>query len=159
MINDKGIFIKNIYYMLTYAFQVLRQQNYEKIASEEFEYIQKLYPNESFVTDNYSRNEGLIALSEKGITDLNNIIKSLKLELQETKEIQAKMTNEKVKDTQTILLLKEGKDNSEQILKENGLFKAILTTDTAEYFYEAHGYYKDKAYVAKNEDELFVKLL
>lgn len=43
MINDKGIFIKNIYYMLTYAFQVLRQQNYEKIASEEFEYIQDLF--------------------------------------------------------------------------------------------------------------------
>lgn len=43
MINDKGIFIKNIYYMLTYAFQVLRHQNYEKIASEEFEYIQDLF--------------------------------------------------------------------------------------------------------------------
>ena len=47
----------------------------------------------------------------------------------------------------------------EEYLKENGLFKAILTTDTAEHFYEAHGYYKDKAYVAKNEDEVFVKLL
>lgn len=29
--------------MLTYAFQVLRYQNYEKIASEEFEYIQDLF--------------------------------------------------------------------------------------------------------------------
>lgn len=29
--------------MLTYAFQVLRQNNYEKIASEEFEYIQDLF--------------------------------------------------------------------------------------------------------------------
>ena len=64
-------------------------------------------------------NEKIIEMSvtsEKGITDLNNIIKSLKLELQETKEIQAKMTNEKVKDTQTILLLKEGKDNSEKTI-------------------------------------------
>ena len=64
-------------------------------------------------------NEKIIEMSvtsEKGITDLNNIIKSLKLELQETKEIQAKMTNEKVKDTQTILLLKEGKDNSDKTI-------------------------------------------
>ena len=64
-------------------------------------------------------NEKIIEMSvtsEKGITDLNNIIKSLKLELQETKEIQAKMTNEKVKDNQTILLLKEGKDNSEKTI-------------------------------------------
>ena len=43
MINDKGIFIKNIYYMLTYAFQVLKQTNYENIASEDFENIENLF--------------------------------------------------------------------------------------------------------------------
>lgn len=43
MTNDKGIFIKNIYYMLTYAFQVLRQKNYEDVASEEFDEIQDLF--------------------------------------------------------------------------------------------------------------------
>lgn len=43
MINDKGIFIKNIYYMLAYAFQVLRQKNYEEIASEEFDDAQDLF--------------------------------------------------------------------------------------------------------------------
>ena len=43
MTNDKGILIQNIYYMLTYAFQVLKQNNYEKIASEEFEQIQDLF--------------------------------------------------------------------------------------------------------------------
>ena len=43
MINDKGIFIKNIYYMLTYAFQVLKQTNYENIASEEFDKIEDLF--------------------------------------------------------------------------------------------------------------------
>ena len=42
MTDDKGIFIKNIFYMLTYAFQVLKQTNYEKIASEAFEKIQDL---------------------------------------------------------------------------------------------------------------------
>lgn len=43
MTNDKGIFIKNIYYMLSYAFQVLKQSNYENIASEEFEMVQDLF--------------------------------------------------------------------------------------------------------------------
>ena len=43
MTNDKGILIKNIYYMLTYAFQVLRQSNYEDIASENFEQVQDLF--------------------------------------------------------------------------------------------------------------------
>lgn len=43
MTNDKGIFIKNIYYMLSYAFQVLKQSNYENIASEEFEAAQDLF--------------------------------------------------------------------------------------------------------------------
>lgn len=36
MTIDKGIFIRNIYYMLTYAFQELKQNNYEEIAGEEF---------------------------------------------------------------------------------------------------------------------------
>ena len=48
---------------------------------------------------------------------------------------------------------------AEEYFKENGLYKSILTTNTAEHFYESHGYYKDKAYVAKNEDEVFVKFL
>lgn len=43
MTEDKGILIKNIYYMLTYAFQVLRQSNYEDVASEEFENIHDMF--------------------------------------------------------------------------------------------------------------------
>ena len=43
MTKDKGIFIKNIYYMLAYAFQVLRQKNYENVAAEEFDDIQDLF--------------------------------------------------------------------------------------------------------------------
>lgn len=41
--NDKGIYIKNIYYMLSYAFQILKESNYESIAAEEFEEIQDLF--------------------------------------------------------------------------------------------------------------------
>lgn len=43
MTNDKGILIKNIYYMLTYAYQALRQKNYEEIAGENFENIHELF--------------------------------------------------------------------------------------------------------------------
>lgn len=43
MTEDKGIFIKNIYYMLSYAFQELRRNNYENIAGEEFDGIHDLF--------------------------------------------------------------------------------------------------------------------
>ena len=43
MINDKGILIKNIYYMLAYAFRVLQQKNYENIAAEEFHDVKELF--------------------------------------------------------------------------------------------------------------------
>lgn len=43
MIKDKGIPIKNVYYMLTYAFKELRRDNYEKIAGESFEDIYDLF--------------------------------------------------------------------------------------------------------------------
>lgn len=36
----------------------------------EFEYIQKMYPNETFKTDGYSRSNGLIALSKTGMDEL-----------------------------------------------------------------------------------------
>ena len=39
---------------------------------EEFKYIQNMFPNETFRTDDYSRNRGLIALSERGMGELQN---------------------------------------------------------------------------------------
>ena len=42
MIKDKSIYIRNIYYMLSYAFSVLKQKNYESIASEDFEDVTDL---------------------------------------------------------------------------------------------------------------------
>ena len=42
MIKDKSIFIKNIYYMLSYAFTTLNQGGYEDVATEEFENIHDL---------------------------------------------------------------------------------------------------------------------
>jgi 5-methylcytosine-specific restriction enzyme subunit McrC len=43
MIKDKSIFIKNVYYMLSYAFSVLSQSNFANIAAEEFENIHNLF--------------------------------------------------------------------------------------------------------------------
>lgn len=43
MIKDRTIFIKNIYYMLSYAFQSLRQEGYADIAVEQFDNIQNLF--------------------------------------------------------------------------------------------------------------------
>ena len=43
MTQDKNIFIHNIYYMLTYAFRELKQNNYEKIKGEEFDNIHQLF--------------------------------------------------------------------------------------------------------------------
>ncbi len=48
---------------------------------------------------------------------------------------------------------------AEEFFKENGICKSILTTDTAEHFYEARGYHKERSYTAKNQDEVFVKVL
>ncbi|WP_348658840.1 5-methylcytosine-specific restriction endonuclease system specificity protein McrC [Heyndrickxia faecalis] len=43
MTKDKGILIRNIYYMLSYAFRVLKRSNYDEIGSEKFEHIQDLF--------------------------------------------------------------------------------------------------------------------
>ena len=43
MIKDKSIYIKNIYYMLSYAFQVLKQTDYDEVTSEDFENAQDLF--------------------------------------------------------------------------------------------------------------------
>ena len=43
MTEDKGILIRNIYYMLAYAFQELRQNNYTDIKSETFDDIYDLF--------------------------------------------------------------------------------------------------------------------
>ena len=43
MTADKGIFIKNVYYMLSYAFHILKQNEYEKIAAEQFDNVNDLF--------------------------------------------------------------------------------------------------------------------
>ena len=48
---------------------------------------------------------------------------------------------------------------AERYFLEHGIYTAILTTDTAERFYERHGYVRAHGCKANNEDEVFVKRL
>ncbi len=43
MIKDKSIYIRNIYHMLSYAFTVLHQNEYQNVGKEEFENIHDLF--------------------------------------------------------------------------------------------------------------------
>lgn len=43
MKQNRHILVKNIYYMLAYAFQALRQSNFDDIATEEFDRVQNLF--------------------------------------------------------------------------------------------------------------------
>lgn len=88
MTIDKGIIIRNIYYMLTYAFQDLRQNNYDDIAGEKFDNVLDLFAEILFRGVSYQLKRGLhkdyIAQSDdlsaiKGKIVLNDTIK-LKLQ-------------------------------------------------------------------------------
>ena len=59
MTNDKGILIRNIYYMLAYAFQELRQNNYAEIAGEAFEEIHDLFAEILMRGISYQLKQGL----------------------------------------------------------------------------------------------------
>ncbi|MDE6288624.1 MAG: 5-methylcytosine-specific restriction endonuclease system specificity protein McrC [Muribaculaceae bacterium] len=59
MTEDKGILIKNIYYMLTYAFQELKNNNYETIAGEEFDGVYDLFAEILFRGVSYQLKQGL----------------------------------------------------------------------------------------------------
>ena len=48
---------------------------------------------------------------------------------------------------------------AERHFLERDIYTAILTTDTAERFYERHGYVRERGCRAKNQDEVFVKRL
>ena len=86
MTEDKGILIRNVFYMLTYAFQELRQNNYEKIAAEDFDNIQDLFAEiltrgiayqlkQGLRKEYVSKHETMSSL--KGKLDINGSVKNL----------------------------------------------------------------------------------
>ena len=59
MTEDKGILIRNIYYMLAYAFQELRQNNYAEIEGEKFDDIYDLFAEIIIRGVSYQLKQGL----------------------------------------------------------------------------------------------------
>lgn len=59
MTKDKGILIHNIYYMLAYAFQELRQNNYVEIEGETFDEIHDLFAEILIRGISYQLKQGL----------------------------------------------------------------------------------------------------
>ncbi len=85
MIKDKTILIKNIYYMLSYAFTPLTQGGYENVEKEEFENIHNLFAailakgvgrqlKQGLYREYVERTESLAVL--RGKIDLNGIVKN-----------------------------------------------------------------------------------
>ena len=83
MTEDKGILIRNIYYMLAYAFQELRQNNYAEITGETFEDIYDLFAEilargisyllkQGLYREYVSRNESMQTV--RGKIDINGTI-------------------------------------------------------------------------------------
>ncbi len=85
MTKNRSILIKNIYYMLSYAFTALRQGGYEEIAAEEFANIHNLFAailakgiarqlKQGLYREYVSRREN--TLSVRGKIDLNRTIQN-----------------------------------------------------------------------------------
>ncbi len=85
MTEDKGILIRNIYYMLAYAFQELKQNNYAEIESEPFDDIYDLFSEilargisfqlkQGLYREYVSFNDSMLAV--KGKVDINGTIRN-----------------------------------------------------------------------------------
>ncbi len=131
MIDDKGILIKNIFYMLTYAFQVLKQDNYKNIMSEQFDNIQNLFAKILSKGISKQLKQGLY---REYITFEENL-SVVKGKINITKTI-----NNKIQDKQKVFC-----EHDE--LSENNIFNQILKTAC---------YYliKDKTVKKEYKDEL-----
>lgn len=70
MTKDKSILIKNIYYMLAYAFQVLDIKEFESVEGEKFENINDLFSEILFLGIGYQLRHGLCKEYEPKKDDL-----------------------------------------------------------------------------------------
>lgn len=112
MLIDKGIPIKNVYYMLTYAFKELKRNNYEQIAGEDFKDIHNLFAEILSLGIAYLLKQGVhrqYILQEEELQTLRG-----KLSMQQT--IRKRMT----RDTRLVC--------EYNIFSENNIFNQILKT-------------------------------
>lgn len=143
MTSDKGILIRNIFYMLTYAFQELRQNNYEKIAGEDFEDIHDLFAEilargisyqlkQGLHREYVSKHESLASL--KGKLDINGTIKNIinqkqKLDCDYDELSEDNLFNRVLKTTALLLInSKQVKAERKSSLKKLMLFFSNVST-------------------------------
>lgn len=139
MTEDKGILIKNVYYMLSYAFQYLKQSNYENIAEEEFENIYDLLAEILIRGITQQLKQGLyreyIPMSDdiptvRGRISIDNTIK---LKLQHKQQLHCdfdelsenNIFNQILKTVSTVLLPKVNNDKKKTILYLLGYFQNV----------------------------------
>ncbi len=137
MDKSKCILIQNIYYMLTYAFQVLRQTNYDDLASEPFENIHDLFAailakgiaqqlKQGLHREYVNKTEDLSVMHGK--LDINgtirNAIQSRKLLTCEYDELSENNIFNQILKVTVLLLLKEKtvREESKIALKKEMLF-------------------------------------
>ena len=126
MTSDKGIPIKNVYYMLTYAFRELRKNNYANIKKEDFDNIQDMFAEILYEGMSHQLKQGLhreyILRTEtiptlKGKLDFNGTIRNrirqktlLSCEHDELSE--NNIFNQIIKTTAVILMREKGVKSS-----------------------------------------------
>ena len=91
MIDKKTIIIRNVYYMLAYAFQVLRQTNYKKIETEPFDNVQDLFASIIYIGVSQQLKRGL----HKEYILQNEDLKALRGKLNLTDTIKKRAQNDK----------------------------------------------------------------
>ncbi len=132
-----NIFIKNVYYMLSYAFQVLKQSNFEDVATEDFDNIHNLFAailgkgigqqlKQGLFREYINRNEDIPVL--RGKIDINGTIRNqiahrqvLTCEYDELSE--NNLFNQILKTTVLLLIRSNNVDKEyKDILKKEMLF-------------------------------------
>lgn len=141
--NDKGILIKNIYYMLTYAFQTLQQSNYDEVKVEDFENIHDMLASilgkgigrqlkQGLYREYITRNNSLPVKRGKILIQptIQNRIQQKQLLHCEYDELSENNIFNKILKTTMIVLLKQStvKPEHKSILK-----KELLLFDSVEY--------------------------
>ena len=137
--GNNSIIISNIYYMLTYAFRVLRQSNYDEVASEPFDNVQDLFAailskgiaqqlKQGLHREYIGKTEDLLVLH--GRIDINGTIRNLvqdrKMLTCEYDELSENNIFNQIIKTTALLLLKEDsvREESKTALKKELLFFA-----------------------------------
>ena len=136
MINDKGILIHNIFYMLSYAFQELKKNNYAHIDKEDFENILDLLAEilyrgvseqlkKGLYREYIDKNETLSVL--RGRLDMNGTIRNIiqhknKLDCEYDELSENNLLNQIIKST--LLLLVYNKDV--KLLRKKALRSILL---------------------------------